>query len=277
MDWSLVLTSQDIATTILAFPQERRWGLEISETDHVRALDAIRRYRLENRTWQITRKLPEGTELRFHMGSVLWCAILAMIYGCSAFWPAIIEAGAMDSTKVISGQWWRLFTAVTLHADLAHLMGNITFGVIMLGLAMPRFGFGLTLLVALIAGFFGNVAGLLLYPMPYKGVGASGMMMGALGLLAVYSARLWPTHPRAFRAMWSGAGAGLLIFLLFGMNPKTDVVAHAAGFASAAIMGIGLSWLPNSRLKRAWLDWLAFGLMIAMIGAAWLIALRRAN
>jgi len=57
---------------------------------------------------------------------------------CSAIWPTLIEAGDMDSAKVLAGQWWRLFTAVTLHADLAHLMGNITFGVIMLGLAMPR-------------------------------------------------------------------------------------------------------------------------------------------
>src|SRR5258707_388417 len=137
-------------------------------------------------------------------------------------------------------------------------MGNITFGVIMLGLAMPRFGFGLTLFVTFIAGTIGNVAGLMLYPLPYKGVGASGMMMGALGLLAVHSAKLWRAHPRAFRVLWSGAGAGLLIFLLFGMNPKTDVVAHAAGFASAALMGIVASWLPKLRVKSIWRDWLAF-------------------
>ncbi len=276
MDWSLVLASQDIGTTILAVPQEQCWGLEVSESDHLRALEAIRRYRLENRTWQIRRNLSDGTELQFHVGSILWCLLLVFIHACSAFWPVLIEAGAMESTKVIAGQWWRLLTAVTLHADLAHLMGNLTFGVIMLGLAMPRFGFGVTLLMTFMAGFLGNVAGLLFYPSPYTGVGASGMMMGALGLLAVYSVKLWPKHPRAFRTMWSGAGAGLLIFLLFGTNPKTDVVAHAAGFASGAIMGIGLSRLPNSRLKWAWLDWLAIGLLIVIIGIAWLLALRAA-
>jgi len=277
MDWSLVLASQDIATTILAFPEQRRWGLEVSETDRARALDAIHRFRLENRAWQITRKLSEGTELQFHMGAVFWCVVLAVIHWCSAFSPVVMEAGDMDSAKVLGGQWWRLFTAVTLHADLAHLMGNMTFGVIMLGLAMPRFGFGLTLLVTFIAGMVGNAAGLALYPLPYKGVGASGMMMGALGLLAVYSAKLWRAHPRAFRALWSGAGAGLLIFTLFGMNPKTDVVAHAGGFVSAALMGIGLSWLPKLRTKLAWLDWLAFGLMILMVGLTWFLALRQAN
>jgi len=70
MDWSLVLASQDIATTILAFPESRTWGLEVSDADRARALDAIRRFRLENRAWEITRALPQGTELRFHLGAV---------------------------------------------------------------------------------------------------------------------------------------------------------------------------------------------------------------
>ena len=275
MDWSLVLASRGIDATILAFPEQANWGLEISDNEQERALDAIRRFRLENRGWHLTKTLSEGAELRFHTGAVVWCAFLAMVHWCSGVWPQIVDAGNMDSVRVRAGEWWRLFTAVTLHADLAHLMGNISFGVIMLALAMPRFGFGVTLLLTFLAGMLGNVAGLMLYPLPYLGVGASGMMMGALGLLAVHSAGLWRVHPRAFRLLWSSAGTGFLIFILFGMNPKTDVVAHAAGFVSGAVMGIAASRLPIVKTKPRWLDWTALGLMTATIGIAWMKALQQ--
>jgi rhomboid protease GluP len=274
MDWSLVLASQGIDATIIAFPEQAKWGLEISENERERALDAIRSFRLENRGWHLTRTLSEGTELRFHAGAIFWCVLLGMIHWCSGVWPQIIDAGNMDSVRVRAGEWWRLLTAVTLHADLAHLMGNVTFGVIMLALAMPRFGFGITLLLTFLSGMLGNLAGLMLYPLPYLGVGASGMMMGALGLLAVHSAGLWRIHPRAFRLLWSSAGTGFLIFILFGMNPKTDVVAHAGGFLSGAVMGIAASRLRIVNAKPLWLNWTAAGLMAAMIGVTWMKALQ---
>ena len=44
-----------------------------------------------------------------------------------------------------------LFTPVMLHSDLAHLLANVTFGLVILGFAMARFGPGVTLLATYLA------------------------------------------------------------------------------------------------------------------------------
>jgi hypothetical protein len=51
MDWSLVLVSQGIETTIDQAENGADWGLLVSEQDYGNALRAIRQYRLENRSW----------------------------------------------------------------------------------------------------------------------------------------------------------------------------------------------------------------------------------
>jgi len=52
---------------------------------------------------------------------------------------------------------------------------------------MARFGPGQALLAALLAGAVGNAAGLALRTEHYIGLGASGMVMGGLGLLTAQS------------------------------------------------------------------------------------------
>ena len=51
MDWSLVLASQQIETTIEYAPDASGWGLMVPPPDAERAIEAIRLYRLENRRW----------------------------------------------------------------------------------------------------------------------------------------------------------------------------------------------------------------------------------
>ena len=208
MDWSLVLASQEIHPIIKPPGENPGWSLLVDPAQHERALQAIHQYRLENQGWSWRNELP-GSQLELHWGALFWCLFLAFCHWVVTFiQPALVAAGRMDGTAVTSGAWWRLFTPILLHSDLAHLMANATFGVLILGVGMARFGPGIALLSAYLAGALGNLPGILLYDPPYRNVGASGMMMGALGLLCVHSLGLWRKNPKSARYILAGVIAG---------------------------------------------------------------------
>ncbi|MEK7676202.1 MAG: rhomboid family intramembrane serine protease [Verrucomicrobiota bacterium] len=269
MDWSLVLASQDIPTTIALSAEERQWALLVNPEDYERAVEAIRQYREENRGWSWRHPWP-GQEITFHWGGAVWCGWLVLMHGLSAVrFPAWKSAGMMDSAAVFSGEWWRLFTAISLHADLGHLMTNVATGILILGFALARFGAGFGLLASFVAGAGGNVAGLMLYPEPYRGVGASGMMMGALGLLAVQSVSLWGQSRKAARYIMSGVLGAFMLLVFLGLNPATDVVAHVGGFMTGCLLGSLLALAPGKLIQKKSLNWAALFCLGALCAYTW--------
>ena len=55
--------------------------------------------------------------------------------------------GHSGSWVVVRGEWWRAFTALTLHADAGHLMANLLFGVLFAYPAAQLVGVGVAWLV----------------------------------------------------------------------------------------------------------------------------------
>jgi rhomboid protease GluP len=274
MDWSLVLASQGIEAIIERSPERERWLLLVRPEELQRAQDSIRQYRVENRGWSWRQELP-GADLELHWGAIVFCVILALAHSLATYQlPSLREHGVMDSIQVHAGQWWRLFTAIFLHDDLAHLAANVTFGILVLGLSMARFGAGLTLISTLFAGAAGNLAGLALRHDAYTGLGASGMMMGALGMLAIHSTSLFRTSPKAARYILSGVSAGLLIFVLFGANPHSDVLAHLGGFLAGLLSGGILALAPNKLVRNKIIDRLALIVFVTFSALVWMLALR---
>ncbi|MSU04813.1 MAG: rhomboid family intramembrane serine protease [Pedosphaera sp.] len=274
MDWSLVLISQGIETTLEQEPGTRAWLLRVPCGDHSRALASIHQYRLENQGWNWRGHLPGG-DLRLNPSVLIWCVALASWhYLASTKWALLTSVGRMDSAAVSQGQWWRLFTAVTLHSDLAHLMANVTFGLLMLGFAMGRFGTGPALLATFCAGALGNVTGLLLYSHAYFGVGASGMMMGALGVLGLHSLVVWRESGKAWRYVMSGVMAGFFLFILFGLDPSSDVLAHLGGFIAGVLFGGLLSLFPKKLLEHYVTQVVATLVFLGLLALVWTLALR---
>lgn len=274
MDWSLVLVSQGIETVIQRDPETGRWQLAVNNPDLRQALQALRLYHTENRRriWQHT--LP-WTGLIFDWRSVAWFGLLIVIFGlCEGRFPHLREAGRMDNELVGQGQWWRLFTAVTLHGDLPHLASNTSTGVLLLGLAMGSFGPGLALLASFLAGVGGNLAGLLFYGGGHRGLGASGMIMGALGLLAVQSVALVRSGAAPRQLLVRGIGGGLLLLVLLGTNPNADVLAHVAGFVSGCVLGGVLLLLPARWAQSVWRNRVAAALCFLLVALVWALALR---
>jgi membrane associated rhomboid family serine protease len=271
MDWSLVLVSQGIETTIDAGEDGSQWGLLVSRTDYESALNSIRLYRLENRGWPWQREIFHQGVI-FDWGSLAWVALLWLFFVLDSRLN-LQTAGVMNAGAVSSGQWWRLFTGVWLHADVAHFAGNAGLGVVLLGLVMGRFGTGVGLLAAYLAGAGGNAFAWMLVPGRGPSLGASGMVMGGLGLLAVQSFAHWRETPRAARYILAGICGGVMLFVLLGLSPGTDVLAHLGGFLSGLLIGAGLTRFPPPARRTA--ANLACGLvLVLLVLVPWLLALR---
>ncbi len=71
------------------------------------------------------------------------------------------------------------------------------------------------------------------------------------------------SSPRPRAAFWSSVAAGVMLFILLGLAPGTDILAHSGGFVSGLVIGAALS--PLSRLReKGWLN-LACGLAFALL------------
>lgn len=267
MDWGLVLASQGIEAAIVR--ENDQWALAISPHEYERAIKALKQYHIENRGWKWQHTLP-GTGLFFHWGSLLWAlAIGAIYYWSMVLYPQMKIAGAVDSDLIRAGQWWRLFTAVSLHADISHLMANLTTGIVLIGFAMARFGPGPAILATYIAGVLGNVAGLYLYQEEHRSLGASGMVMAALGILAVQSFSLWHKD-HSFRQLLARAfGAAILLLVLIGTSPQSDIVAHVGGFFAGAAFGYALSWIDRKRLETFSINFICIIATMLLVGITW--------
>lgn len=273
MDWSLVLASQQIPAKLMHEDPGEGWYLLVSAHDGQNAIRAIRQYHIENRGWP-WHHMERWPRNFVGFGCLAWAAALAAFYLKAPEGSFLRTAGIMNSTAVSAGQWWRIFTAMTLHADTAHLIGNLSVGIILLGLAMGRFGSGIALLAATLAGAAGNLASLALTPKPFYGLGASGMVMGALGLVAAQS--LHPKHPVPFQRRLIGLAVGLMLFLLYGIAPgNTDIAAHIGGFLAGLLLGALLLLIPTRWRQRKSLDFTAFLLVLAVFASAWRLAATR--
>jgi membrane associated rhomboid family serine protease len=271
MDFGLVLASQEIEATTLR--TEEGWGLAVEERDYQRAQAALELYRAENRGWRWKQQLP-GSGLAFHWGALLWvAAITAFYYWTMAAFPRLQGAGVMDNQRVAAGQWWRVFTAITLHENLPHLAANAATGLLLLGLAMARYGPAVAMLAAFLAGAAGNAVSLLAHPDASQSLGASGMVTGALGMLSVHSFSLWRKYRAARGLMARGAVAGFLILVLIGFGPGSDIAAHIGGFLAGAVIGLALNTVRPAVWQGGWINVAGALALAALVTLAWRQAL----
>ena len=265
MDWSLVLASEGIEVTLDRDPLNAGWRLLVAPEDELRARGAIRQYCRENRAFEWQHEVP-GSDFWFDGRVIFWGLAVALVFIIT---QGPVDGGLFDTRLVRQGDWWRAFTAEWLHRDLAHLASNLTIGMLFLGLAMARFGAGLGLFGSLLAGGLANFAGMILRAENYRGLGASGLVMGALGMIVAQAVPWWRSGRRGNRVVLSSLGTGALLFILLGTDPSSDIVAHSAGLVFGMFFGALAAFLPQTwkpALNRAALA--AFGGLV--LGTGWL-------
>jgi membrane associated rhomboid family serine protease len=263
--------SQGIDSVIVPREEDHVWLLEIAETDLPRATESIRAYERENAT--VWRREVKGTGMLFDARAVFWFAALILFHFFAARSAIDFQIhGLMDRGSVLHGEWWRIFTATTLHGDVAHLATNAVTGIVFLGLAMGVCGPGLALLLSFLGGALGNVATLLLHDTPFRSLGASGFVMASLGLLAAQSIAFAPNDKR-FVKIGRGLMAGVLLVVLLGFSPKSDVIAHVGGFIAGIVLGMTTLRLRPLLMNRPF-NVSCVAICVGLVILTWALALR---
>ena len=155
---------------------------------------------------------------------------------------SIFEKGSLFATGYVDangnplgvahGEWWRMFTAMFLHASFFHLAVNM-YSLYFVGTIMEQvIGRWRFLLLYLASGIAGSAGALLLSPLSPT-VGASGAIFGILGGLLVLE--------RKRHIATGGQVAGLIVLNLvitFAFSSTISVGGHVGGL----IGGIALMW-----------------------------------
>jgi rhomboid protease GluP len=272
MDWSLVLISQGIES-VVDFNEAEGWGLIVAGQEYDRAVEVLDQYRLENRRWPWRRRVSSRGVL-FDWGSGAWVLIVGLFFWVqSQASPGFREAGLMDAVAVAHGEWWRLFTAIFLHADLGHFAMNASIGFFLLGLTMGNIGTGFGVLAAYLAGVGGNIATWIVFSGGHRSLGASGMVMGCVGLLAAQSMVF--RRSSSWKVALGGVAAGTMLFALLGLDPGSDVLAHLGGFVTGLIIG-GLLRLAPRLCRNSFANVVAGVVFCGLVILPWWLALRGA-
>lgn len=209
--------------------------------------------------------------------ALAYCAVLTFFFAAQqreAFGIDWTTIGAAQAGLIRAGAWWRTITALTLHADLGHLAGNVGFGVLFAMLASQLLGAGLAWLGMVIAGALGNTLDAFLQSPDHTSIGASTAIFAAVGMLSGHLRRSRRVPWRGGLHRWAPLSAGILLLVFLGTSgARTDVGAHVAGFATGGFLGLALAQLADRvphGPRAQWLYGIAAGCLLAV---AWLRAI----
>ena len=276
--WALTLEARQIPRRVVAAGSG--WQLLVPSEYYPAALFELRRFESENRNWPppLPPAAPEVDNILITLSVLLLLAIFHNLtnYHLDLFGFSTIDwvvRGNADAGAIRAGEWWRAVTALTLHADGLHLLGNLLIGGTFILLLCRAVGSGLGWSLLLASGTVGNLLNASVQLLTHRSVGASTAVFGAVGLLAAI-------HLLDDRGRWRHrwylplAAALALLALLGSEGENTDIGAHLFGFACGVTFG-----LPTGALLRRYghpgprLNALLALACLLLVGGAWWAAL----
>ena len=185
---------------------------------------------------------------------LVWAATLITVFHFQSKDPSLADRYASSSIALIGrGEWWRPFTALFLHGDGPHIVGNLAsgtvFGILVAKSVGPLKGWTMILL----SGAVGNaVTSLITYPEHFSSLGASTAVFGALGILSGIG--IIENFREDIRMPWVRVTAPLLAGVVLlgwlgGAAPgsNTDVFGHVFGFCAGVVAGAACRYLEHER------------------------------
>lgn len=299
--WALVLASRNIPYLIKTRSERNGGGhtVQVRKWMADKAAEEIRLYHEEN--------VPDGKSLFLHdlrpastmepTTGAMACLVLffwfySRTYPAWALFPRLwVERGSAEAWAILDGQWWRVFTALTLHADGAHVVGNAVIGGVFIWLASRRLGSGLAWFLTILGGGIGNFINAMALAPPHNAIGfstasfaAAGILAGiapfgigggthGLGLNGRSTSSLGKRSYHFIRSAMIPVAAGLGLLAMLGAGEDTDLGAHLFGFLTGLTLG-GIAGLLTTRngLPSSRSDILLFISAIALPISSWCIA-----
>ena len=269
-EWALVLTAIGIPSRLQ--PAAEVWTLFVPEADVVKACEALDAYDVE--TPAVTLPPPPvatATDTAWTIG--LSAALLLLgffaISGPPAAGSRWFARGAAAAGPMLHGDPWRAVTALTLHIDTVHVVGNAVATALLIPLVVQSLGPGVGAWLVLLARAGGNVLAAAVYEPSHVAVGASTATFGAIGILAALRLRLGA----AGRRWWVVPVATLVLLAMLGMGRGADVAAHAFGLLAGGVLGLMAGVLR--RPLAAPIQWILAAAAALTVVGCWHLALTR--
>ncbi|HEX4840088.1 MAG TPA: rhomboid family intramembrane serine protease [Rhabdochlamydiaceae bacterium] len=171
--------------------------------------------------------------------------ILMVVSGVNFFLPTaadVLAWGGCSDATLLSGEPWRLVTAMFVHFGILHLLMNL-YALYDLGKTLEVIvGKARFILAYLVTGIFGGLVSQVWHLGTYSvEAGASGGVFGIIGvLIALLTTKLFPEEvrmPSLKRILGMVA-----VNLVYGMQATVNMAAHMGGLVSGFILGYALYW-----------------------------------
>ena len=268
--------------------EDRAWVLFVEENARGQAAAALAEFEAEEQARVHVQK-PEPLvipKLALALTLVAMVIFYRMQTGAN---PVLIERGVAVDARILHGEWWRCFTALTLHGVVEHLVSNLGLAVFAFAFAFSRFGTGAGLLGTVLGGAMGNLLNAFAHAAkPHASLGSSTALFASLGLLAggELAARLMHRATRTGWQLLVPVGAGLAFLSLYGGagsnrdgtpimdTGNVDLMAHLFGLVAGVVLGSVLFAAGLRRGARAWVQAVCGGAVIVVLAAAWMAASR---
>ncbi len=273
------LVLQAVGTEHEVRRESDEFTIAVATADAARSRAELDAYTMENRGWRSARPaaLPRADGWNGVLGFVAVLSLMAVLQQRHAFDVDWFAVGKTQAGLIRQGEWWRTVTALTLHADLEHVLSNLIIGGLVGLFAGQSLGSGLAWCSILIAGGLGNLFNAWVRPPEHTSVGASTAVFAALGLLAANAWRQGRTLRTSRLERWAPIVGGVLLLSFLGTGGgRTDVAAHVFGFLCAIPFGALCGKLGVGAVSRPRAQFL-FGLAaLTILAFAWALALNLA-
>jgi len=262
-------------------------ALLVEVSDAPAALEHLRQYEIERLNKPPPPPPPPKLYPHAWIGSVIYALLIAGVAFAisNGLWRLdAFDVGELDADLVQKGQWWRVWTALTLHLDGPHLAANTIAGIWFGYLASRLLGAGTTWFLVVMGAGLANWIEAFFGPATHRAVGASTAVFTALGLLSAYSWRTRLAYPQRWALRWGPLVAGVVLLSWTGTGGQSldepggagqtvDVVAHALGFGVGLLAGAVVALESVSRVSDRVPQWLAGVLAVAPVAVGWIRAL----
>lgn len=274
--WNLVLSAVEITHHI--HYDNNKWHLLVTSDKELRAIHELESYFAENKDWPPLPPTPDNDFVPLlQPPTLLLIGGLILFFSITGPWQEQslwFVQGAGNGERILEqGEWWRLVTALTLHADTVHLLGNCFIGGWLVHFLCRLTGTGLGLSAMLLSAGCGNLINTFVRGQGHQFVGFSTAVFAVIGMLAVL------THQG--RKKFTGRHfliplmAGMALLAMLGSSgERTDLGAHLFGLLCGLGFGYILGRETLQSLRHSLLvQSLSFLLFLTLLIGSWMLAL----